>query len=72
MSTHTTADSGSCAAQPWPLLGLDQASAGSRLQQVIASTQAEDRCALGAYLPVGYPNRLIGMDALHLLAQSAV
>ncbi|MEU1500523.1 tryptophan synthase subunit alpha [Streptomyces sp. NPDC005732] len=71
MSTHTAADSSPFAVQPWPLLGLDQASAGSRLQQAIASAQAADRCALGTYLPVGYPNRLIGMDALHLLAQSA-
>ncbi|MET8411141.1 tryptophan synthase subunit alpha [Streptomyces sp. NPDC005195] len=71
MSTHIAADSRPFAAQPWPPLGLNQASAGSRLQQAITAAQAQDRCALGMYLPVGYPNRLIGLDALHLLAQSA-
>ncbi|MFE9769486.1 tryptophan synthase subunit alpha [Streptomyces sp. NPDC005808] len=45
--------------------------AGARLHQVIDRARAQDRCALAAYLPVGYPDQITGMDALHLLAQSA-
>ncbi|MFI6341094.1 tryptophan synthase subunit alpha [Streptomyces sp. NPDC050535] len=45
--------------------------AGARLHQVINRAQAQDRCALGAYLPVGFPDLITGMDALHLLAQAA-
>ncbi|MET9122235.1 tryptophan synthase subunit alpha [Streptomyces sp. NPDC004528] len=69
MTPHAVTAHGAPAHLPWRL--PEPGSAGSRLQQVIASAQAADRCALGTYLPVGYPNRLIGMDALHLLAQSA-
>ncbi|MET8411276.1 tryptophan synthase subunit alpha [Streptomyces sp. NPDC005195] len=71
MSPRAFAEQGAFAALPWAPLGTDQAGAGSRLHQVITAAQAQDRCALGTYLPVGYPNRLTSMDALHLLAQSA-
>lgn len=45
--------------------------AGGSLERVIEAAQAQDRCALAAFLPVCYPDRITGMDALHLLAQSA-
>ncbi|MFD5814778.1 tryptophan synthase subunit alpha [Streptomyces sp. NPDC127038] len=35
------------------------------------AAQAQNRCALATYLPICYPSRLTGMDALHLLAQDA-
>lgn len=71
MSPRAIAEQHARAALPWGLHRTEQPGAGSRLHQVITAAQAQDRCALGTYLPVGYPNRLIGMDALHLLAQSA-
>ncbi|MEW1569702.1 tryptophan synthase subunit alpha [Streptomyces sp. NPDC093509] len=45
--------------------------AGARLERVIEAAQARDRCALATFLPVCFPDRITGMDALHLLAQSA-
>ncbi|MEU0038289.1 tryptophan synthase subunit alpha [Streptomyces sp. NPDC006333] len=71
MTPHTVTAQGAPAHLPWKLHEPGACGAGSRLHQVITAAQAQDRCALGMYLPVGYPNRLIGMDALHLLAQSA-
>ncbi|MFG2425657.1 tryptophan synthase subunit alpha [Streptomyces sp. NPDC048448] len=65
------AEHGALGPLSWARIGPGPSGPGSRLQQVITAAQAHDRCALGMYLPVGYPNRLIGMDALHLLAQSA-
>ncbi|MCX4919996.1 tryptophan synthase subunit alpha [Streptomyces sp. NBC_00687] len=44
---------------------------GGSLERVIEAAQAQDRCALAAFLPVCFPDRITGMDALHLLAQSA-
>ncbi|MEV5531517.1 tryptophan synthase subunit alpha [Streptomyces prunicolor] len=46
----------------WSAAGLDHALARSR---------AEQRAALGLYLPVGYPTRAAGLDALHLMAKHA-
>ena len=71
MSPRPVVEQGALAPLPWVPHGTEQASAGSRLQQVITAVQAQDRCALGTFLPVGYPNRLTSVDALHLLAQSA-
>ncbi|MEV6532779.1 tryptophan synthase subunit alpha [Streptomyces sp. NPDC051639] len=71
MTPRAVAEQGIPAHLPWKLREPDPVSASPRLQQVIIAAQEQDRCALGTYLPVGYPNRLAGMDALHLLAQSA-
>ncbi|MER6692755.1 tryptophan synthase subunit alpha [Streptomyces minutiscleroticus] len=43
----------------------------TRLQHAIRGVAAQHRAALAAYLPVGWPDRLTNLDALHLLAQSA-
>ncbi|MFG2437895.1 tryptophan synthase subunit alpha [Streptomyces sp. NPDC048508] len=51
----------------WP----STAPAGAGLERAIEAAQAQDRCALATFLPVCYPDRIAGMDALHLLAQSA-
>ncbi|MFD9281099.1 tryptophan synthase subunit alpha [Streptomyces mirabilis] len=61
-------DVGALGAVPWVPPGPG---AATRLHQVISRAQAQDRSALAAYLPVGFPNRIAGMDALHLLAQAA-
>ncbi|MGW2613194.1 tryptophan synthase subunit alpha, partial [Streptomyces mirabilis] len=61
-------DVGALGAVPWVPPGPG---AATRLHQVISRAQAQDRSALAAYLPVGFPNRITGMDALHLLAQAA-
>ncbi|MFG2425203.1 tryptophan synthase subunit alpha [Streptomyces sp. NPDC048448] len=71
MTPHTVTAQGAPAHLPWKLHEPGASGEGSRLHQVITAAQAQDRCALGMYLPVGYPNRVAGMDALHLLAQSA-
>ncbi|MCX4580992.1 tryptophan synthase subunit alpha [Streptomyces sp. NBC_01571] len=69
MTPHTVTAQDTPAHLPWKL--HEASGPQSRLHQVITAAQAQDRCALGMYLPVGYPNRVAGMDALHLLAQSA-
>ncbi|MER6684633.1 hypothetical protein [Streptomyces olivaceoviridis] len=43
----------------------------TRLDQVLASSRAQGRAALGLYLPVGYPTLPISLDALHLMGQTA-
>ncbi|MFJ9893617.1 tryptophan synthase subunit alpha [Streptomyces sp. NPDC091280] len=43
----------------------------SRLDHTLAACQAQDRAALGLYLPVGYPTRSGSLDALHLMGQAA-
>ncbi|MEU1273583.1 tryptophan synthase subunit alpha [Streptomyces sp. NPDC005799] len=45
--------------------------AALRLDHALAVSRAEQRAALGLYLPVGYPTRQTSLDALHLMAQSA-
>ncbi|MGW0881396.1 tryptophan synthase subunit alpha [Streptomyces sp. NPDC002671] len=45
--------------------------AALRLDQALAASRAQQRAALGLYLPVGYPTRTTSLDALHLMAQSA-
>ncbi|MET7605893.1 tryptophan synthase subunit alpha [Streptomyces avermitilis] len=43
----------------------------TRLDYALEVSRAQKRAALGLYLPVGYPTRAAGLDALHLMAQSA-
>ncbi|MGW3424477.1 tryptophan synthase subunit alpha [Streptomyces phaeochromogenes] len=43
----------------------------ARLDQVLAAARLQERAALATYMPVGYPNRITGLDALHVLAQFA-
>ncbi|MFF8932351.1 tryptophan synthase subunit alpha [Streptomyces longwoodensis] len=43
----------------------------SRLDRVLAASHAQGRAALGLYLPLGYPSRTAGLDALHLMGLSA-
>ena len=43
----------------------------ARLDYALATSRIEQRAALGLYLPVGYPSRAAGLDALHLMAQHA-
>ncbi|WP_406834905.1 tryptophan synthase subunit alpha [Streptomyces sp. AHU1] len=50
---------------------LPSAPAGDGLAQAVAAAQAQNRSALSLYLPVCFPDRLTGRDALHLLAQAA-
>ncbi|MGC4987277.1 tryptophan synthase subunit alpha [Streptomyces sp. DT193] len=64
---HTSFLSSGAALRGW----LPSAPAGAGLAQAIEAAQAQDRCALAICLPVGYPDRMTGIDALHLLAQSA-
>ncbi|MFF4902554.1 tryptophan synthase subunit alpha [Streptomyces sp. NPDC001068] len=45
--------------------------AGEGLTRAIAAAQAQERCALATYVPVGFPDRITSMDTLHRLAQSA-
>ncbi|QKZ20321.1 tryptophan synthase subunit alpha [Streptomyces chartreusis] len=45
--------------------------AAARLDYALAISRAQNRAALGLYLPVGYPTRTASLDALHLMAQSA-
>ncbi|MEU6277469.1 tryptophan synthase subunit alpha [Streptomyces populi] len=64
-------------ASPAPVSGsawrwwLPSAPAGADLARAVAAAQAQNRAALSLYLPVGYPDRLTGRNALHLLAQAA-
>ncbi|MFD7379955.1 tryptophan synthase subunit alpha [Streptomyces mirabilis] len=64
---RAAAGSAPVSAPPWWRPSI----AGAALQRAIEAAQAQDRCALATYLPVGYPDRIRGMDALHLLAQTA-
>jgi tryptophan synthase alpha chain len=41
------------------------------LDDVLAAARAQSRAALATYLPVGYPDPVTGLDALHQLAHSA-
>ncbi|MEU1107034.1 tryptophan synthase subunit alpha [Streptomyces tibetensis] len=43
----------------------------ARLDYALATSRAEQRAALGLYLPVGYPSRTASLDALHLMARHA-
>lgn len=43
----------------------------TRLDQVLTTSRAQGRAALGLYLPVGYPTLAISLDALHLMGQAA-
>ncbi|MET9578756.1 tryptophan synthase subunit alpha [Streptomyces massasporeus] len=43
----------------------------ARLDYALATSRAENRAALGLYLPVGYPSRIASLDALHLMARHA-
>ncbi|MGW1564109.1 tryptophan synthase subunit alpha [Streptomyces sp. NPDC002144] len=45
--------------------------AALRLDHALAASRAEQRAALGLYLPVGYPTRHTSLDALRLMAHSA-
>ncbi|MFK0154263.1 tryptophan synthase subunit alpha [Streptomyces sp. NPDC090493] len=45
--------------------------AAARLAYALETSSAEQRAALGLYLPVGYPTHESSLDALHLMAQSA-
>ena len=64
---RAAAGSAPVSATPWWRPSI----AGAGLHRAIDAAQAQDRRALAAYLPVGYPDRVRGMDALHLLAQTA-
>jgi tryptophan synthase alpha chain len=43
----------------------------ARLDCALVASRAEDRAALGLYLPVGYPTLASSLDALHLMGQAA-
>ncbi|MER7688812.1 tryptophan synthase subunit alpha [Streptomyces sp. NPDC097610] len=64
---RAAAGSAPVSAPPWWRPSI----AGASLQRAIEAAQAKERCALATYLPVGYPDRIRGMDALHLLARTA-
>ncbi|MET9083191.1 tryptophan synthase subunit alpha [Streptomyces sp. NPDC004237] len=53
------------------MLAPPQSWAAARLAYALESSRAQQRAALGLYLPVGYPTRESNLDALHLMAASA-
>ncbi|MFJ4836250.1 tryptophan synthase subunit alpha [Streptomyces sp. NPDC088747] len=48
-----------------------QSRSSTRLDRVLETSRVQGRVALGLYLPVGYPTPATGLNALHLLAQTA-
>ncbi|WP_369228535.1 tryptophan synthase subunit alpha (plasmid) [Streptomyces sp. R39] len=53
------------------MLASPQSWSAARLAYALENSSADQRAALGLYLPVGYPTRESNLDALHLMAQSA-